>query len=570
MMLGYYDRTKLLRRPIILFVLGAIFGIGFYSTFFEKESITNNNLHKLGCVKESGTLLARLVHLTRRFPSVIIPTTTTTIASTTRSNNNNNDKRTITSAVPTIITSSKVLFKNAPFNTRQQQQTIPMFEPSETTKTFYMPCGKKCAAFCRALRSLGWTKVNVATDAQLVFTDMMKESKEKNLTSYQRYNHMPSRLEFTPYKTFWNTIQQYRTDVKALHFIPDTYRLNVIEERQELERRIEENKNKPWWVVWQKNEISTIAQNFKMSDHFLVSQYICNQMAWSDGNPFLIRVYWLVASVDPLLVFYQDGFVRIGYNQTNTHVLKNDRDVVTMEELETYLLKKKDKTKYKQHTNNVLVHIRNQIKSSLAQLVDVFKENSFQPTKDREDGFELFCTDFVLTENLDVMLWHSPYSDTFNGAAYSMGLEDYYWLMEKNHELFYSTMTIITEVWNKQLLRREDNTADATNFLPMENTGMYQMIYVKNVKEKEAAWKFEYDYTPTNNKNKKQQCTPTWTRPTPIVNYFNSNPDKKIYKNKNLKQLNIPKLFFDEHSEEEEMTSSMKDDNDDNVEGREV
>eukprot|EP00548_Thalassiothrix_antarctica_P013122 CAMPEP_0194169778 /NCGR_PEP_ID=MMETSP0154-20130528/4440_1 /TAXON_ID=1049557 /ORGANISM="Thalassiothrix antarctica, Strain L6-D1" /LENGTH=398 /DNA_ID=CAMNT_0038881321 /DNA_START=688 /DNA_END=1884 /DNA_ORIENTATION=- len=398
----------------------------------------------------------------------------------------------------------------------------------------------------------------------------MKASHEKNLTSYQRYNHMPSRLEFTPYKTFWNTIQQYRTDVKALHFIPDTYRLNVIEERQELERRIEENKNKPWWVVWQKNEISTIAQNFKMSDHFLVSQYICNQMAWSDGNPFLIRVYWLVASVDPLLVFYQDGFVRIGYNQTNTHVLKNDRNVVTMEELETYLLKKKDKKKYKQHTNNVLVHIRNQIKSSLAQLVDVFKENSFQPTKDREDGFELFCTDFVLTENLDVMLWHSPYSDTFSGAAYSMGLEDYYWLMEKNHELFYSTMTIITEVWNKQLLRREDNTADATNFLPMENTGMYQMIYVKNVKEKEAAWKFEYDYNPTNNKNKKQQCTPTWTRPTPIVNYFNSNPDKKIYKNKNLKQLNIPKLFFDEHSEEEEMTSSMKDDNDDNVEGREV
>jgi len=186
------------------------------------------------------------------------------------------------------------------------------------------------------------------------------------------------------------------------------------------------------------------------------------------------------------MVFYQDGFVRIGYNQTSPHILKNDRNVVSMDELETYLLKQKKKKKYhnrNHHADNIMIHIRNQIKSSLVQLIDAFQDKSFRPSKKQEDGFELFCTDFVLQSDGNVVLWHSPYSDTIQYAAYSMSLEDHYWLLQKHHEVFYSTMTILTEIWNKQLSQQNN---DDINFLPMEHTGLYQLLYAKNVQDTEA------------------------------------------------------------------------------------
>jgi len=577
----YVVKSSFLRRPIILFAVGAILGIGFYSMSIEKSNTTTT----IDCVKESGTLLARVTHLTRRFPSTV---------------------------VSSIIMSSKPLFLDAPTASTTGTSLLEH-------KTYYMPCGKNCHAFCRALRSLGWTKLNSVEDAQLVFTDMMNPSLEQQLKPHQRYNHMPSRQYFTSDKQFWETIVTYRrtTDAAALPFIPDTYRLDNLSERQSLERILLDKKQerKSNWVVWQnQGTISHIVKSKTLLQqilpktsspqykkmHYTVSRYICNQMTWTDGNPFLIRVYWLVASVDPLLVFYQDGFVRIGYNQTNPHILKNDVNVVTMEELETYIEATKKRRRRRNDDDfdaiSPMIHIRNQIKASLVQLVDVFSKKSFQPSKNREDGFELFCTDFILTDDDDytVSLWNSPYSDTMHGVAYSMSLEDYYWLLEKNHDLFYSTMTIITELWKKQLLLTSSyNKGTVVSYLPFENTGTYQLIYVKNTaaavmdttstststnnttnhqKEEVTSssnWKFQYNHLPNKKKNHKHNnnCKVIYTKEASTINYYNNNIRTNKMKRSNKKKListSSSSSFFHTNKVEEEEDEEEEEEHDTN------
>ena len=43
----------------------------------------------------------------------------------------------------------------------------------------------------------------------------------------------------------------------------------------------------------------------------LAQYYIANPLLLDKNNKFDFRIYMLVASVDPLVVFYHDGFLRV-------------------------------------------------------------------------------------------------------------------------------------------------------------------------------------------------------------------------------------------------------------------
>jgi hypothetical protein len=43
----------------------------------------------------------------------------------------------------------------------------------------------------------------------------------------------------------------------------------------------------------------------------IVQRYICNEMTWN-RRKFDVRMYWFVASLNPLIVLYHDGYVRVG------------------------------------------------------------------------------------------------------------------------------------------------------------------------------------------------------------------------------------------------------------------
>jgi len=69
---------------------------------------------------------------------------------------------------------------------------------------------------------------------------------------------------------------------------------------------------------------------------FVAQQYISNPLVLDKENKFDFRIYMLVASVDPLIVYYHDGFLRVSLSKydknskqknvhfTNTHLSKKN------------------------------------------------------------------------------------------------------------------------------------------------------------------------------------------------------------------------------------------------------
>jgi len=262
-----------LRQPSVLFVVGATIGIVFYHALVVRTSSGS------GCsnnVKESGTLLAQLLPQPRRYPSPLVK------------------------QQQHLLSSSKPMFVNA--STREH--------------TYFMPCGKNCHAFQRAVRSVGWIKLNSAENARLVFTDMNKEAnegKEKfqrpELEAWQRYNHLPNRQNFTTRELFLDTINAHiQRDDPEFDFLPPTYRMHQTSERRIFERNIKEDGKHAYWMYWNRDLKTTFVNSKQAKDVIklhdegeakqrnYMTRYTCNPMTWSDGNTFMIRVFWLVSS----------------------------------------------------------------------------------------------------------------------------------------------------------------------------------------------------------------------------------------------------------------------------------
>ena len=55
-------------------------------------------------------------------------------------------------------------------------------------------------------------------------------------------------------------------------------------------------------------------------DQSLVAQkYIGNPLLLDKQNKFDFRIYMLVASVDPLIIYYHDGFLRVSLSKYDKH-----------------------------------------------------------------------------------------------------------------------------------------------------------------------------------------------------------------------------------------------------------
>jgi hypothetical protein len=49
--------------------------------------------------------------------------------------------------------------------------------------------------------------------------------------------------------------------------------------------------------------------------HLIAQRYLLRPLLTADGHKFDLRMYWLVASVSPLVVFYHDGYMRVSMSR---------------------------------------------------------------------------------------------------------------------------------------------------------------------------------------------------------------------------------------------------------------
>jgi len=518
-----------LRRPWILIVIGAVLGIASFELIFPAQHAECHNRGE----KEAGILITELVpQPTQRY------------------------------------------FQPKQLELKASRQLFSEMK-QEDSNTYYMPCGKNCHAPQRALRQLGMQKVNVAGAGRIQHLDWAGQpGYVDTMESWQRFNHIPNAKAFTKKDSFLTGMAAYKDQhgAQQVYFMPDNYRLHNAKERASLERTVKSD-NRPWILrqgLGQAGVTKVLTPNGKskatmlqaisttgdaasgqqgsplLMEQSIATQYVCNQLTW-EGNLFSVRIFWFVASLDPLLVFYQDGFARIGYNQTDPLNLKVSEQVADFDSFQDFLhdyhaLNRRKLSKIIGLDMDPVVHVRNQFKQTLATVVDAFRDESFSMQKDAttEDGYQVFSADFVLDKDLDVYLMEVNSDSTPHAGEHNaFMLEDNYFLLQKQHELWYGMGLTLKEVWNKQARGNQ-------NILPLQTTGKWDLIAASNKKtnSKELDWKFDYKGYKRDTKKKDKKCN--------------------LWKNKQMRQ-RMPRMAGDEEpsSEDSSETNPMSEEEED-------
>lgn len=223
----------------------------------------------------------------------------------------------------------------------------------------------------------------------------------------------------------------------------------------------------------------------KTNRKYVIQQFICNEMTW-ERRKYDVRMYWFVASVDPLIVLYTDGYVRIGNAEYSEENFNNTRNFLTTHTF----LGEEGKASYDQFNDHILEHftknrhidiqpsidprehVRNQFKHTLATLVDAFKDKTFQRKyMMMEDSFEFYGADFILDKDLNVWLIEAQ-DDT--------GMdEDHYFRLDMHHQIYYGMASTLEEIWDKQ--------AKGEPIFPLTRTGAWEVIYA------DQGWKYQYE-----------------------------------------------------------------------------
>ncbi|KAM4690548.1 tubulin polyglutamylase TTLL5 [Rhinophrynus dorsalis] len=186
----------------------------------------------------------------------------------------------------------------------------------------------------RLVRSIltahGFQEVNAnSNDFNIMWTGShVKPHVMRNMASFQKVNHFPRSYELTRKDRLYKNMQRMQQNhgVRNFHLLPQTYLLPA--EYQDFCNAFSKDRG-PWIVkpvassrgrgVYLVNSPSQIS----MADNILVSRYISNPLL-IDGFKFDVRLYVLITSYDPLLIYlYEEGLTRfatVRYERTAKHI----------------------------------------------------------------------------------------------------------------------------------------------------------------------------------------------------------------------------------------------------------
>jgi Tubulin-tyrosine ligase family len=156
-----------------------------------------------------------------------------------------------------------------------------------------------------------------------------------------------------------------------------------------------------------------------------------NDWLLSFSQTFTIHPF-KVASLDPLLVFYIDGYVRIGNaeydesdfsntrNHLTTHTFLGEEGKASHAQFNERLLEHVKENPHLQRISDPAAYVKNQFKESIGMLVDAFRDKTFQtgPPLAAEDAFEFYGADCVIDNDLDVWMIEAQDDTGMDGASW--------------------------------------------------------------------------------------------------------------------------------------------------------
>eukprot|EP00542_Grammatophora_oceanica_P015171 CAMPEP_0194042066 /NCGR_PEP_ID=MMETSP0009_2-20130614/13859_1 /TAXON_ID=210454 /ORGANISM="Grammatophora oceanica, Strain CCMP 410" /LENGTH=524 /DNA_ID=CAMNT_0038685765 /DNA_START=13 /DNA_END=1587 /DNA_ORIENTATION=+ len=365
----------------------------------------------------------------------------------------------------------------------------------------------------RAFRNQGWRKAMKPEDAQFVYTKKVNlDFFNDGLEPYQRYNYSPGFGHWDSKARFAKHFMEWKgTNPTKTFYLPVTYRLESEEDRKELQELLLNGggMTRPWVVKApdvnngagvqmmgpNSPELRELAQSTLLEEEEeIVQAYICNELPWRHNQKFDLRFYWMIASMDPLIILYHDGYVRVGnaeYNENDwssttqhltTHTYLAEEDKGTITELESWLQEYYDANKSRLSKimgdiRDPVVHVRNQLKEMVAQTADCFKEHTFGAmhagnTLNSENGYAIYGFDSILDRDLDA--WYIE-------AQAGPGMEEEFdFRVEMHRDLLRTMIAIVEEIQTKQ------ETDAKANLLPLESLGGWEIVYADG-------WMYEYE-----------------------------------------------------------------------------
>jgi hypothetical protein len=415
-------------------------------------------------------------------------------------NSKHNKKSSKTSKKGFRISEKKLALHQKGFGTGKK--TTPC--PEQFKKKFWIDKGKINQAPARAFRMQGWEKTDNYEEAQVIWTYVSTTDWYDDLQPWQRYNHMHNYKLWNRKDTFVTYMLAYaEKSGKELPAIPETYRLDVESDLNKFKKRLFEGGgiNIPWVLkkpsVNQGKGITMLGPNTKELKHvldtveedkdeqnYIIQRYVCNEMT-INNKKFDFRIFWIVASLDPLIIMYHDGYLRIGNSEYNeqdfssttahltTHTGLSAEGKGTWDNFSEYLedaVKTNPKLK---KIKDPTLHVKNQVKQALGEFAAGFKESVFNVDGiSSENGFGFYGGDFIIDWDLDVF---------FIEPQHGCGLdEDFQFRVDMHNSLFTEMIDATEEIWERQ------ERGLPTDNKSLENLGGYEIVY-------NDGWMYEYE-----------------------------------------------------------------------------
>lgn len=383
--------------------------------------------------------------------------------------------------------------------------------PEEFKKTFFVDGRSKInQPPARALRMQGWRKTDYYEEAQVIWTYAAKTSWFNELQPWQRYNHIPNYKSWNQKDSFVTHMMNYSaTTGKEIVALPETYRLDEEVGLAQFKRRLfEEGALDSPWVLKKPNvnqgkgikmlgpgteELKNVFDLVKKEagkQNYIIQKYVCNEMT-INNRKFDFRVFWIVASLDPVIVMYHDGYLRIGnsdysegdFSNTQAHLTTHtglaEEGKGTWDQFADYVAEVNNKENL--NIQDPISHVRNQVKQVLGEMAAAFKDVTFNAnTISSENGFGFYGADFIIDLDLDVY---------FIEPQHGCGLdEDFQFRVDMHNALFTQMIAATEEIWERQ---EQGLTLDNKSLI---NHGDYEIVY-------NDGWMYDYEgYQRSKNK----------------------------------------------------------------------
>ena len=396
----------------------------------------------------------------------------------------------------------------------------------------HQPSHKLYEPVYRAFHSRGYSRAKDLTRAHFLWSDQPNLASDfyQALEPWQRYNFFPNTNQWDDKDKMAETMNQYYSDrgIQPLHSFPESYVLHHANGLEAFSKRLENGGMDLPWVLKQptvnqgkglivlpsqSDELKGIIDRIEEEvlpkgleggnkGRLVVQRYICDEMTYG-GRKFDVRVYWAVASVDPLLVFFhtKQNYARIGHalydesklgNSTTkdhltTHTFGATETKATWDEfrelIENHVFGSESKfldrfSRDNRNENSTLetieailsdpfLHVQNQMKTIIGHLANAYQNITFHG-RDMvtENGFSWHAADMIIDNNLDVYI--------IEGTDGPGKDEDYDFRIKMHDELLGSLVDIVEEVTSRQ---EEGRPLDVSEMMKKGVLGGYDVVY---------------------------------------------------------------------------------------------